>query len=79
MGFPEMGDVCIPELESVYAVFEIPIERDLHINADRTISELQCDSSAAKPVNQWILHLLLRTPGAAISVQPLTNNPSANG
>ena len=39
MGFPELGDVRISELESVRGVLGLPVERDLHFNADKTISE----------------------------------------
>jgi hypothetical protein len=38
LGFPELGSVSIAELESVRGKLGLPIERDLHFTADKTLS-----------------------------------------
>jgi hypothetical protein len=38
MGFPELGSVRISELESVRGKLGLPVERDLHFLADKTLS-----------------------------------------
>jgi hypothetical protein len=37
MGFPELGSVFVPELESVRGRLGLPVERDLHFSPDYTI------------------------------------------
>lgn len=38
MGSPEMGNVLISELESVRGKLGLPIERDLHFKADKSLT-----------------------------------------
>jgi hypothetical protein len=38
MGFPELGTVSISELESVRGRLGVPVERDLHFTATKTLS-----------------------------------------
>lgn len=38
LGFPELGNVSISELESVRGRLGLPIERDLHFHPTKTIS-----------------------------------------
>jgi hypothetical protein len=38
MGYPELGTVSVAELESVCGRLGLPIERDLHFEADKTLS-----------------------------------------
>jgi hypothetical protein len=38
MGFPELGCVRISEIESVRGGLGLPVERDLHFLADKTLS-----------------------------------------
>jgi hypothetical protein len=38
MGCPELGYVSLTELHSVRGKLGLPIERDLHFDADKTIS-----------------------------------------
>ena len=38
MGFPELGSVSIGELELVRGQLGLPVERDLHFVADKTLS-----------------------------------------
>jgi hypothetical protein len=38
MGYPEIGYVSLSELESVRGPLNLPIERDLHFEADKTLS-----------------------------------------
>jgi hypothetical protein len=37
LGFPELGNVSITELESVRGRLGLPVERDLHFTADKTL------------------------------------------
>lgn len=39
MGFPELGSVYLPELIAFRGVLGMPVERDLHFTADKTLSE----------------------------------------
>ena len=48
MGLPELGDVRISELEAIRGSFGLPVERDLHFSADKTISEYARDAHAAQ-------------------------------
>lgn len=50
MGFPELGDVRISELEAVRGQFGLPVERDRHFIADKTISEYARDAHEAQYV-----------------------------
>jgi Protein of unknown function (DUF2958) len=38
LGEPELGYVCLIELRSVRGGLKLPIERDMHFEADKTIS-----------------------------------------
>jgi hypothetical protein len=38
MGFPEVGFVCMRELRELRGPLELPVERDLHFDADKTLS-----------------------------------------
>jgi hypothetical protein len=38
MGYPELGYVSLSELESVRGPLNLPIERDVHFEADKTLS-----------------------------------------
>lgn len=38
MGSPELGSVSLSELESVRGPFGLPVERDLHFTATKTLS-----------------------------------------
>ena len=38
MGFPELGDVRISELETVRGPGGLQVERDIHFTADKTLS-----------------------------------------
>jgi hypothetical protein len=38
MGYPELGTVSVAELESVCGRLGLPVERDLHFEADKTLS-----------------------------------------
>ena len=37
MGSPELGSVRISELEQIRGAFGLPVERDLHFKADKTL------------------------------------------
>ena len=47
MGFPELGDVTISEIEQMRGPFGLPVERDLHFRADKTITEYAKAAHAA--------------------------------
>lgn len=38
MDFPELGDVSLSEIEQLRGPFGLPVERDLHFRADKTIT-----------------------------------------
>jgi hypothetical protein len=38
LGCPELGYVSVPELRTVRGILGLPIERDLHFQADKSIS-----------------------------------------
>ena len=38
-GCPEMGSVYVPEVEALRGKFGLPVERDLHFTADKTLVE----------------------------------------
>ena len=38
MGYPELGSVSLSELESVRGRLNLPVERDLHFTATKTLS-----------------------------------------
>ncbi len=44
MGFPELGAVSIAELESVRGRLGLPVERDLHFTAKKTLSAYADDA-----------------------------------
>lgn len=39
LGFPELGSVRISEIEQVRGALRLPVERDLHFTADKTVGE----------------------------------------
>lgn len=39
VGFPELGRISISEIESVRGPLNLPVERDLHFEADKPLSE----------------------------------------
>jgi hypothetical protein len=44
MGYPELGTVSIAELESVRGRLGLPVERDLHFTAKKTLSAYADDA-----------------------------------
>jgi hypothetical protein len=50
LGFPELGYVLISELESVRGRLGLPVERDLHFEADFTISVYARAARAAERI-----------------------------
>jgi hypothetical protein len=50
LGIPELGDVRISEIEQVRGPFGLPVERDLHVTADKTITEYAKDAHAAERI-----------------------------
>lgn len=46
MGYPELGCVSISELESVRGKLGLPVERDLHFAATKTISAYAAEARA---------------------------------
>jgi len=38
MGCPELGFVCMHELRDLRGPLGLPVERDLHVDADKTLS-----------------------------------------
>ncbi|MEZ5935219.1 MAG: DUF2958 domain-containing protein [Alphaproteobacteria bacterium] len=44
LGFPELGTVSLKELQEVRGKLGLPVERDRHWKADRTISEYANDA-----------------------------------
>jgi hypothetical protein len=50
MGFPELGDVRLSELESVRGPINLPVERDLHFTATKTLREYARDAYAAQRI-----------------------------
>ena len=47
MGFPELGSVSLSEITTVRGPMGLPIERDLHFKADRTLSRYAHDARRA--------------------------------
>lgn len=47
MGCPELGYVSVTELESVRGRLGLPVERDLHFTADRTLCAYADEARAA--------------------------------
>lgn len=39
LGFPELGSVRISEIKQVRGAMRLPVERDLHFEADKTVGE----------------------------------------
>jgi len=39
MGFPELGDVSLDEIADIRGALGLPVERDLHFTAKKTLSE----------------------------------------
>jgi hypothetical protein len=50
MGFPELGDVSLSELESLRGSMGLPVERVRHFEADKPLSEYARDAYAAQRV-----------------------------
>lgn len=49
-GFPELGYVSLAELQSVRGRLGLPIERDLHFTADKTISAYAREARLAERI-----------------------------
>ena len=49
-GFPELGYVSLTELQSVRGRLGLPIERDLHFEADKTISTYAREARLAERI-----------------------------
>lgn len=49
-GFPELGYVSLAELQSVRGHLGLPIERDLHFEADKTISAYAREARLAERI-----------------------------
>lgn len=47
LGFPELGPVCIGELRELRGHLGLPVERDLHWEATKTLNEYAADAWAA--------------------------------
>ena len=47
LGTPELGSVSLSEIASVRGKFGLPVERDLHFNADRSLSRYADDARKA--------------------------------
>ena len=47
MGFPELGSVSLEELRALRGKLGLPIERDLHFKADKTLSAYTPEASEA--------------------------------
>ncbi|MHA6266342.1 DUF2958 domain-containing protein [Aliiroseovarius sp. CAU 1755] len=47
MGCPELGSVSVSELEAVRGRFGLPVERDLHFTADKTLCAYADEARAA--------------------------------
>ena len=50
LGFPELGYVCISEILSVRGHFGLPVERDRHFKATKSICEYAEDAHAAQRI-----------------------------
>ena len=50
LGFPELGDVRISEIEEVRGPLGLPVERDEHFTAQKAISEYAADARAAQRI-----------------------------
>ncbi|MCP4238893.1 MAG: DUF2958 domain-containing protein [Aestuariibacter sp.] len=46
LGFPELGSVRLSEIEEVRGPFGLPVERDLHFTAKKTVSEYAKEARA---------------------------------
>ncbi len=49
-GFPELGDVAISEIEQLRGPFSLPVERDRHFTANKTITEYAKDAHSAQRI-----------------------------
>ena len=47
MGYPELGSVRLSELESLRGQLGLPVERDLHFLADKTLSVYAAEAARA--------------------------------
>jgi hypothetical protein len=47
MGYPELGSVRLSELESLRGQLGLPVERDLHFLADKTLSAYATEAARA--------------------------------
>lgn len=47
LGFPELGCVSVGELEALRGPLRMPVERDLHFEADRALSGYTASARAA--------------------------------
>lgn len=47
MGSPQLGDVRLSEIEAFRGPTGLPVERDLHFKAEKTVSEYAIDAETA--------------------------------
>lgn len=50
LGFPELGDVRISEIEAVRGRLRLPVERDRYFTATKTLGEYPKDAYAAQRI-----------------------------
>ena len=50
MGFPELGDVRLSEIATLRGPMGLPVERDLHFTATKTLGEYAKDAYAAQRI-----------------------------
>jgi hypothetical protein len=50
MGFPELGNVRISEIEALRGPLNLPVERDRYFTAKRTLSEYAQEAHAAERI-----------------------------
>ena len=50
LGFPELGDVRLSELAAPRGPFGLPVERDLHFTATKTLGEYANNAQAARRI-----------------------------
>ena len=50
VGFPELGDVRLSELTALRGPFGLPVERDRHFRATKTLTQYANDARAAQRI-----------------------------
>lgn len=51
LGYPELGSVRVSELEQVRGRLGLPVERDLHFKADKTLSAYASEARKLERIN----------------------------